>query len=186
VADEPRQAPEPLTAEERTEKGPVLSVLSSLGFWLLIAFAILAFVIVWLFVVSGARRRDAALHRGEVIADARSKVNQCLLSRPELQKIDNFVSAVLLFHQASYENAEAVLAATPKDDPTYAARKANAARIKKTISPVAAIHFQVPTKKQCLALGATRYGLVKPTVPIRPVPKAKKRPTLPKKVTTTS
>lgn len=178
--DEPRHAPEPLTAEEHVEKGRALRILSNVGFWVLIAFAILAFVIVWLFVVSGARRRDAALHRGEVTADARAKVNGCLTGRPELVRVDRFVDAVYDFHVASYQNALDLLKATPKDDPTYETRKKNAARIGRTIPPIAAIHFPVPTVKQCLALGVTRYGTVKPTVPIHPKTPAATTPNKPK------
>lgn len=151
--------------DESTRTGRLLEVLSSFGTWLVIAYVALAVVVVWLFVVSGDRRRDEALHRGEVIADARAKVNSCLTSRPALTKINRFASAVLDFHLAAYENALAIAKATPKTDPTYRTRLRNAERIGATIPPVRAIRFHVPTRAECLKLGETRYGRVGPSVP---------------------
>lgn len=143
-----------------------MRLLSTVAFWFFLAFAVQAFVIVWLFVVTGDRRRDAALHRGEVIADARAKVNSCLTSRPQLAKINGFVVAVAAFHEAAYENAEALLHATPRDSPSYKLRVRNAERIRATVAPVRDTHFHVPTVAECLALGQTRFGKVAPTVPV--------------------
>ncbi len=162
-----------IDTEPLVERGRVLRILSSVGFWVALAFAIQGFVIVWLFVVTGDRRRDAALHRGEVIADARSKVNQCIVSRPALVKINRFLQGEIDFHDASLKNARDVLALTAKDDPSYAARKRIVARIIIATRPVKAIRFPIPTIPQCLALGTTRYGVVPPTVPLHPKPPAK-------------
>lgn len=161
----------PIPVEERRWR----EILRSLGFWVVLAYFLLAAVVVVLYFVNGARRRDEALHRGEVVAAARARVQQCLSSIPIGEKVNAFVHAVRVFHEASVANAQATLDETPKSDPHYATRKMNLSRLESTVPPVRQLTFHVPTKEECLALGDTVYGRVAPTVPGEEKPKEKKR-----------
>lgn len=141
-------------------------MLSSIAFWLVLAYFGLAAVVVGLYFVerqtarasanvakqAAIRQAEASAHRREAAAAAQARVNQCLASRAELARINRFVHAVKDTHQVLTENSLALLRATPKTDPQYMIRLRNYRRIAATIPTITAVHFDVPTVPYCHSL----------------------------------
>lgn len=162
----------------RAVAAAALTCLSSLGFWLLVAF-VGAGVALTLSVSSHndavTARQNAAIARqianGERIArlaaDAaalKAKREACIAAIPQLRKIAAFVTAVKAFHAAAAANAHRLLLATPRTSPVYELRLKNYRTLDSTVPPVAAVHFHVPTVAECNAIGT-----VKPKRPRRNV-----------------
>lgn len=141
----------------RTEKG-LRAMFQSLGYWLLVAYVVLACLIVALFYENGrttrALIRTSTLeqeNRLKIEAGAQAAYISCIAGIPLTRKINNFASALYDEHQTFVRNSNAIIDVTKKIDPQYKIKIANLKRLVQDGPAIAAIHFQVQTPKSCKA-----------------------------------
>lgn len=130
-------------------------------FWIGIAYIGLAATVIWLFFLNqrssqtqARQARDEAVHQAESESALAAQRSSCLDSIPTLQRINVFVDGVHDLHAVLEQNSKALLDAAPADQRKV--RLANWLRIKATVKKVAGIHFPVPTRAECRALGKPR------------------------------
>lgn len=128
--------------------------------WVGVAYFGLAATVVWLFFLNQSNSRtqsrqdkDEAIRVAELEASTNAQRSQCLSSIPTLKKINGFVAGVYELHSTLEQNSKATLDATPKTDPAWRVRHDNWVRIRRTVAKVAGVHFPVPTKAECKAIG---------------------------------
>lgn len=122
-----------------------LKFFSHWGPWMVIAYFGIVAVIVALFTLNSQTiKEDAA----QAAASSR-----CIASRPTLLKFRDHIQGVNEFAHVLAVNSRNVLAQTPRDDPQYAVRQANLARILKANRKIAALPtFHVPSVAECNAV----------------------------------
>ncbi len=133
------------------------AVLTSLGFWVVIAYFVLAFVVVWLYVLNGREARAGAARAASIKSAATAQVSQCFTSVRNFPLTKGFVDGQLALIDNSLIGSRSALKAQP-NSPLTQTRKNSIRRL--TRDRAAAVKLQnlilknTPTKKKCLALAA--------------------------------
>jgi hypothetical protein len=129
-----------------------------LGFWLLIAYIVLAAVAVRGQVTQAQTTRNAA-HTAKEQAIRRSSQESaivsdykvCVRSAPSIARVNKFLHGVNDLADILIQNAAAGLKAAPPGDPLNPVRRASLIRLRKARANVAVIkRFPVPTKAECV------------------------------------
>lgn len=137
----------------------VREALDSWRFWFTVLAVVIAALVLWSIVntaeissTQARQARDDAVKAAQIQAQAQAAYQQCVQSRPELQKLSLHVRGVNDLASVLEENAIAALKATARTDPQYLVRIANTQRIIKAAAKIAAVEsFPIPTLKQCRA-----------------------------------
>ncbi len=118
-------------------------------------FAIIA-TVVGLYFVNGrtsrtlaAQAATAAAAKAERKAGIQADYRACIVSIPQLTKVNGFVHGVQVLHRTLLENAVANHAATPPGSALYRQQVINIARLRKTVTAVSGVAFPVPTRRSC-------------------------------------
>lgn len=142
-----------------TEKARRL--LDNWQFWMILAYAVLAVVVVALWVNFGRESRDqartaevVARRHADVVANAEAQYEQCVKSIPSLTKINRFLRGVQDEHRTLLKNALAAHAAQPKNTALWHTQLTNIERLRRAFSEVRGVRFPIPTKKSCSTLRA--------------------------------
>lgn len=137
--------------------------------WVGIAYFGLVITVVWLYYLNqrqsdtqAKQARDEAVRIAEVESTTQAQRDQCRASIPTLARINGFVDGVYDLHAVLEKNARLIAAATPKADPAYTIRQENWKRIRATVTKVAGVHFPVPTRAECEAIGKPRTKGTRP------------------------
>lgn len=131
-----------------------------------ISWLVLAGIIVWLLQtrndVANTAKKEA-VHDAQIKAAAQARRNtyrttyltvnaQCVMSIPILNTLNGYFAGEKQLARAAVTNARAVRDGTPKSDPSYPTRAANAARLGRAAAAVARVkRFPIPTKPKCKA-----------------------------------
>lgn len=162
---------------DKTEKG-LRKMFSSLGYWLLFAYFVLAALSVVLFYENGRTTR-ALIRTGNLEQENRLKIEagaqaaytSCISSIPLAIKVNKFAEAELDQHNTLVKNSQSVIDVTPKSDPQYKVKISNLNKLKEDGPNIAAIHFPVQTVKSCKA--AEKLALAQTDTPVLPHGKIK-------------
>lgn len=141
-------------------------VMSSLGFWLLLAYLMLAAVVVSLFVLFGRTAREEAQRTASARAAATTQVGQCFTSVKTAPVLDGFIDS----HEAIIDNSlaanRAAILASP-GDPLNSVRRKSIVRLEAAQKNVMQLRTLIvagtPTEKKCvdlarmLGVDASRY-----------------------------
>lgn len=135
----------------------VRCALDDIRLWVFLACAGVIFSIVALYFVNGRTARAVALQTSarvlaqtEAKARAAADYTACVVSIPNLHRINRFVNGVQAFHEASLENARALHRVTPRGSFLWVQQKKNITRIGPTVTDVSGIRFPVPTVTACV------------------------------------
>lgn len=152
----------------RTEKG-LRAMFQSLGYWLLVAYVVLACLVVALFYENGRTTRALIRtsnleqeNRLKIEAGAQAGYIACIAGIPLTRKINNFAGALYDEHQTFVRNSKAIISVTSKDDPQLKTKKENLKRLVRDGPAISAVHFQVQTKKTCKLAEKEALAQVKP------------------------
>lgn len=122
--------------------------------WMVIAYLGLTFTVAAAFTLNSRTLRDEAIREAEAQSAKDAAVARCLASRPQTRRISKHVLGVNQAFTVLVQNSAAILAQTPKTDPTYKVRRANLHRLVKARENVKAItSFPVPTVAECRSRG---------------------------------
>lgn len=127
-------------------------MLSSLAFWIGVAYVILAIFAGWIYYEGNRTTRETTIRQARAAADVSARKSDCLRSIPQIERINAFLDGVGILATVLETNSIALLAVTPKDDPQYVTLKANLGRLAVATKAIEEITFPVPTKKRCEAI----------------------------------
>lgn len=127
-------------------------LLSSMAFWIGMAYIILALFAVWIYYEGNRTTREASIRASKQAADISSRRAACLRSIPQLKQINGFLAGVGVLAQVLETNSQAFLAVTPTSDPKYQVLSDNLDRLGEATRAIEGIHFPVPTKARCDAI----------------------------------
>ncbi len=91
----------------------------------------------------------AAAATAERQAGIQADYRACLVSIPQLTKVNRFVHGVQALHLTLLTNALATHAATAPGSALYRQQIVNIARLRRTVTAVSGVAFPVPTKASC-------------------------------------
>lgn len=129
-------------------------LLSSLAFWIGLAYVVLAFFAGWIYYVGNQTTREQSVRESKAAADVAARKADCLRSIPQIKRINAFLGGVAILANVLEVNSEAIVAATPVSDPQYRVRAANLMRLRFASDKVQGLSFPVPTRAKCEAISS--------------------------------
>ncbi len=124
--------------------------------WVAVAYFGLAALVVSLYFVNSRTSRTLAIQaataaqvRVEKTAQVNADYRACIVSIPQLKRVNQFVHGVQELHLTLLENSVANHKATPPGSALYRQQVVNIARLRRTVHSVSGVSFPVPTLKDC-------------------------------------